>query len=223
MKPVFSQLESGTLSDRIAGLIEKAIMSGAIGLGEPINTDALARQFKVSHIPIREALKKLEALGLIVQEPNKTARVLELTQEDIKDIFKVREVLESLAVMEATKRLDGPGKERLQSLVDRMRQAGRSEDYDRMYAADNEFHQLIWQMSGNRFLARSLSTLLMPYFGYLATKGYFLHRNELDYVHRVHQEVLDAIAAGDSEKARGVLNEIHNRSMRLMLESQAPS
>jgi len=219
MKPVFSQLESGTLSDRIAGLIEEAIMSGTIALGETINIDALARQFKVSHIPIREALKKLKAVGLIVQEPNKTARVIELTREDITDIFAVRKILEGHAVMEASRRLDEASKQRLQSLVDTMRQRAISGDFDRLFAADKEFHQLIWQISGNRFLVQSLSTLLMPYFGYLATKGYFIRRREWGYVARSHQEVLDAIASGNGKKGRQILDRDHHRSMKLILES----
>jgi DNA-binding GntR family transcriptional regulator len=219
MKPVFSQLESGTLSDRIAGLIEEAIMSGTIGLGETINIDALARQLKVSHIPIREAIKKLEAVGLIVREPNKSARVIELTREDIADIFAVRAILEGHAVMEATRRLDEASKQRLQSLVDRMRQGAISGDFDRLSAADKEFHQLIWQISGNRFLVQSLSTLLMPYFGYLAAKGYFIRRKEWGYVARTHQEVLDAIASGNGKKGRQILDKDHHRSLKLILES----
>src|SRR2546422_2204245 len=66
MTRAFSQIESMSLSDEIARQIEDAIMSGQVRLGETINTDALARQFKVSHIPVREALKILEAVGLIV-------------------------------------------------------------------------------------------------------------------------------------------------------------
>lgn len=216
---VFTELESGTLSEQIAERIEKAIVSGAIGQGEALNTDALARQFKVSHIPIREALKTLEAVGLIIQEPNKSARVVELTREDIKDIFEVRKALEGLAVMEATNRLDEPNKQRLQSLVDRMRQGSRSKDYSLILPADKEFHQHIWRVSRNRFLIRGLSNLLLPYFGYLATRGYFLHRNGLDYVPRVHQEVLDAMVGGNGENARQVLAEVHDHSANLMLNS----
>jgi len=58
MAKSFSQIHPLPLSVRIARLIEDAIMCGRIRLGDRLNTDKLARQFKVSHIPIREALKK---------------------------------------------------------------------------------------------------------------------------------------------------------------------
>lgn len=218
MKTTFSQLEPAPLSNRIAHLIEEAIMNGTMKQGERINTDALARQFKVSHIPIREALKKLEAVGLIVREVNKSARVLELSRDDVKHIFEVRKVLEGLAVSLAADHLDSRSKDLLQSLVDRMWKTAKSKDFVRMFAADKEFHQIIWDLSGNPFLVKSLSTLLSPYFGFLATRGYFSYKHELSYVPTVHQEVLDAIAKGDGDEARQVLIDVHNRSMHLMLK-----
>jgi DNA-binding GntR family transcriptional regulator len=53
--------------------------------------------------------------------------------------------------------------------------------------------------------------------GYLATKGYFMHRKEAGYVLRVHQEILDALSSGEGQKARRVLVDVHNRLMDLML------
>jgi hypothetical protein len=56
----------------------------------------------------------------------------------------------------------------------------------------------------------------MPYFGFLATRGYYAHVDDLSYVPRVHQEILDALSSGDGELAQRVLVDVHNRSMRLM-------
>ena len=70
MKSIFPRLKSATLSDRIFRHVQEAIMTGTLAPSERIHADALARQFKVSHIPVREALTHLEAVGLIVQEPH---------------------------------------------------------------------------------------------------------------------------------------------------------
>lgn len=217
MKTTFSELEPVTLSTRIAQSIEEAIMSGALKPSERIRADALARQFKVSHIPVREALKQLAAVGVIVQEPNKGARVTELSRDDIKNIFQVRKALEGLAASLAARRIDRDHKQRLQTLVKRMHDASKSRDFFKMFAADKEFHQTIWDLSGNRFLVRSLSTLLLPYFGFLATRGYYVRRRQLSYVPQVHQEILDALWSGDSEQAREVILSVHERSMHWML------
>jgi DNA-binding GntR family transcriptional regulator len=222
MKKSFSQIEPLPLSDRIARQIEEAIMSGRIGLGDRINTDELARQFKVSHIPIREALKKLEAVGLIVPEANKSARVLDLSQEDVRHIFEVRKSLEGLAVALAATRMDASGKKDLQAMVQKMRQTAKSKDFVNMFAADKKFHQTIWNLSGNPFLVKMLNQLLMPYFGFLATRGYYAHLDNLSYVPRVHQEILDALLSADVERAQRVLVDVHTRSLQLMM-SQASS
>jgi len=222
MKKSFSQIEPLPLSDRIARQIEDAIMSGRIGLGDRINTDELARQFKVSHIPIREALKRLEAVGLIVPEANKSARVLDLSQEDVRHIFEVRKNLEGLAVALAATRMDASGKKELQGMVAKMRQTAKSKDFVNMFAADKKFHQTIWNLSGNPFLVKTLNHLLMPYFGFLATRGYYAHLDNLSYVPRVHQEILDALLSADVERAQRVLVDVHSRSLQLMM-SQASS
>ena len=220
MKKSFSQIELLPLSDRIARQIEDAIMSGRIGLGDRINTDELARQFKVSHIPIREALKRLEAVGLIVPEANKSARVLDLSKEDVRHIFEVRKTLEGLAVALAATRIDAGGKKDLQAMVQKMRQTAKSKDFVNMFAADKKFHQTIWNLSGNPFLVKMLNQLLMPYFGFLATRGYYAHLDNLSYVPRVHQEILDALLSADVERAQRVLVDVHTRSLQLMM-SQA--
>ncbi|HYL99079.1 MAG TPA: GntR family transcriptional regulator [Blastocatellia bacterium] len=220
MKKSFSQIEPLPLSDRIARQIEDAIMSGRIGLGDRINTDELARQFKVSHIPIREALKRLEAVGLIVPEANKSARVLDLSKEDVRHIFEVRKTLEGLAVALAATRIDAGGKKDLQAMVQKMRQTAKSKDFVNMFAADKKFHQTIWNLSGNPFLVKMLNQLLMPYFGFLATRGYYAHLDNLSYVPRVHQEILDALLSADVERAQRVLVDVHTRSLQLMM-SQA--
>lgn len=191
-------------------------MTGAIRPGARINTDALARQFKVSHIPIREALKRLETVGLITREPNKSAHVLELSREDIEHIFQVRTALEGLAISLAAPRLDALNRRRLQSLVQTMRENTKSKDFAKLFAADKEFHETIWALSGNPFLVKSLSTLLLPYFGFLATRGYYLHSGDLDYVPRVHQEILDSMIGRDGARARQVMTDVHNRFKRLL-------
>jgi DNA-binding GntR family transcriptional regulator len=218
MKSIFPELESATLSDRIFRHVEEAIMTGGIAPGERIHADALARQFKVSHIPVREALTHLEAVGLIVQEPHKGARVIELSQGDIRHIFEVRRSLEGLAARLAAANIDEHNQKRLQSLVDEMRQAAKAKDLLKMHNADHRFHQIIWKSTANPYLYRILSNLLSPYFGFLASKGYYIRRKQLGYVPDVHQSILDAIARGDGQQAQEAMISVHNRTARLLFK-----
>jgi DNA-binding GntR family transcriptional regulator len=193
-------------------------MTGTLTPGERIHADALARQFRVSHIPVREALTHLEAVGLIVQEPHKGARVIELSQDDIRHIFEIRKILEGLAVRLAAANIDEQGKKRLQSLVDKIGQAAKAKDFLRMDTADQEFHHTIWRISGNPYLYKILLNLLSPNFGFLASKGYYFRRKQLNSVPEVHQSILDAIARGDGLKAQKTIVRIHNRTVNLLLK-----
>ena len=216
MKNPFPRLKTITLSDRIARSIEDAILSGTLRSGSALNCDGLARQFSVSRIPVREALQKLEALGLVVQTANKSARIFELSATDITNIFQVRQTLEGLAISLAAHHLESGEKQRLQSLVKRMRALVRSRDYPKLFAADKEFHRTIWNLSGNQFLVRILSRLLLPYFGFIASRGYHIHQDDPEYVPRVHQEILDALSTRDGDHAQSVIVKILERSRQLM-------
>ena len=218
MKSIFHRLESATLSDRIFRHVQEAIMTGTLAPGERIHADALARQFKVSHIPVREALTHLEAVGLIVQEPHKGARVIELSQDDIRHIFEIRKILEGLAARLAAANIDEQSKKRLQSLVDEIDQAAKAKDFLKMDTADQEFHHTIWRISGNPYLYKILLNLLSPYFGFLASKGYYFRRKQLNSVAGVHQSILDAIARGDGLDAQETIIRVHNRTANLLLK-----
>lgn len=218
MESIFPELEPTTLSHRIFRHVEEAIMTGALAPGERIHADVLARQFKVSHIPVREALTHLEAVGLIVQEPHKGARVIELSQKDIRHIFEVRRALEGLAARLASANIDDPSRKRLQSLVDEMREAAKAKDLLKLHNADHRFHRIIWESSANPYLYKILSNLLSPYFGFLASKGYYFRLKQLDYVPDVHQSILDAILCGDGQQAQEAMISVHNRTAALLLK-----
>lgn len=189
-------------------------MSGTLKPGDRINVDKLALQFKVSHIPVREALKRLEAIGVLVVEPNKGAHVPELSRNDIKNIFEIRKALEGLAASLAAGRIDRDQKRSLQTQVRKMQEASNSNDFFKLFAADKEFHRILWDLSGNPFLVKSLSILMLPYFGFLAARGYYVHREQPGYVPQVHQEILDALCSGNGKRAREVILSVHDRSMR---------
>ncbi len=194
-------------------------MRGALKPGERINVRSLALQFKVSHIPIREALKRLEATGVIVVEPNKGAMVPELSLEDVKKILEIRKALEGLAAGLAAKRMHTQDRHKLQTLVKRMREAAKSKDFFKMFEADHRFHCALWDLSGNPYLVKSLSMLLLPYFGFVAGRGYYEHREDLGYVPQVHQEILDALSSGDADRASEAIRRVHCKSIEKLLAS----
>ena len=89
-------LES-TKADEIALIIEEAIVSGELPPGAVLRQEQLSARFAVSRTPIREALRRLAALGLVSFEPNRGVRVRTLSRDELREAFLVRAELESLA------------------------------------------------------------------------------------------------------------------------------
>src|SRR4051794_9147338 len=98
-----------TKADEIALLLEDEIVSGAIEPGVVLRQEQLSERFGVSRTPIREALRRLAALGLVSFVPNRGVRVRTLSREELREAFLVRAELESLATELATPRLGAEG------------------------------------------------------------------------------------------------------------------
>src|SRR6476659_4756690 len=94
-----------TKADDIALVIEEAIVSGELEPGTVLRQEQLSEQFGVSRTPIREALRRLAALGLVSFVPNRGVRVHTLSRDELREAFLVRAELESLATELAVPRM----------------------------------------------------------------------------------------------------------------------
>src|SRR5688572_33263170 len=94
-----------TKADDISLVIEEAIVSGELAPGTVLRQEQLSEQFDVSRTPVREALRRLAALGLVTFEPNRGVRVRMLSLDEIREAFMVRAELESLATEIATAKM----------------------------------------------------------------------------------------------------------------------
>ena len=97
-------LES-TKADDLAALIEEAIVSGELAPGAVLRQEQLSERFGVSRTPVREALRRLAALGLVSFVPNRGVRVRTLTREDLYEAFLVRAELEAVATEIAARKM----------------------------------------------------------------------------------------------------------------------
>ncbi|MFC7453505.1 GntR family transcriptional regulator [Insolitispirillum peregrinum] len=99
------QVSRITTSDYIAQALKSAIIGGSIPPGEPLRQDEIAAQFDVSKIPVREALKRLEAEGLVTIERNRGAVVAGFSSDEITEYVEIRAALESFAAQQAALRI----------------------------------------------------------------------------------------------------------------------
>ena len=124
-------------SRRVADHLRTEILGGAIGPGERVRQEEIAQRLGASRIPVREALRMLEAEGLVEHEANKGARVPRLGMHEVDVIYRMREHLEPLALSESLPLLPEAEIDRLAALQDEI-EAGV--DIVRFLELDREFH-----------------------------------------------------------------------------------
>ena len=192
-----SPIKPVTLRHRIVEVIRQAITSGDLAPGDRIVELQLAKQLGVGNTAVREALFELERAGLVTRIPNKGSFITKMSLEDALQIFRVRKELEGLALELAKEHITATDLDLLQGLVDAMKTAAGTSDFERFYQNDLEFHRTLWRLSQNRYLASSLETLVVPLF------AFFLIRTRLDYTVDLlgsaqrHHQLLDSIRNGD--------------------------
>ena len=189
------------LRDQIKDVIVERILDGVYGPGDRIVEIRVAEEFGVSQAPVREALRELELLRLVVSEPFRGARVREVSARDLAEIYPVRAALEEVAAHAAAPVFAG-NVAPLTAELEGMRAAARQGDVHDFIAHDVAFHRLIVEASGNDTLQdlwRSLHVDLRT------TITLIKHVDDLAEAAESHVPVLEALETGDAELAASVL------------------
>jgi DNA-binding GntR family transcriptional regulator len=129
-----------------------AILRGEIGRDTPLTTTRIARQLGMSQTPVREAIRTLQAEGLLRHEPHHSASVAQYFAKDIHDIFQLRAELESQATRIAVPRLSDDDLARLDAMQAEMREAAWRGDVQRLNQLNGDWHLLIYSAADNRVL-----------------------------------------------------------------------
>ncbi|SJN36342.1 Transcriptional regulator, GntR family [Microbacterium esteraromaticum] len=186
-------------SERVANVLRDDIMLGHREPGSRLIERDIAAELNVSRLPVREAIKVLVSEGIVVARPRTWAVVREFSIRDLQDFAEVRQAMETLAFVLATKRLDDAGIERLEELVRAEDAAAAAGDAVGARIASSTFHMTAVMLAGNAMLtelAESLITRLRWLFG---------QHEELRVMAGEHREIVDAMKAGDVEKLQQLI------------------
>ncbi|MBI5649331.1 MAG: GntR family transcriptional regulator [Chloroflexi bacterium] len=149
----------GNVQDAVVDRIRECILNGQLKPGEWLRQDELATTFGVSTMPVREALRKLQAEGLIIFHPRRGAMVATIAVADYEEIYQIREELEVLACRFTPADFDRIPMERLKNLLDEIESAATNQDLPRRMETVREFFFLIFAASQKNHLLRLLSGL----------------------------------------------------------------
>ncbi len=205
------------LSERVTNEIRDLILDGELSPGERIGQEALADRFGTSRIPVREALRQLESEGLVSLVPNSGASVSKLDLDECLEIYKIRELLEPLALSESIPNLTDADIEELEQAALAIEKADKSEDFLRL---DRDFHLSSYRGAKTMRL-RSLvenywnttQHYRRAYIGLIWPTGNWI----IYYEHRL---LVEAIKRRDTLEAGRILAS-HIRRTRLQLQQHA--
>jgi len=193
-------------SSELADLLRRAIITGELKPRERLTEMALAERYHVSRTPVREALKHLEALGLVTMERYKGATVADIDLTAIREMHIVRANLEGLAAFLSASLLTDEELALLDGYETEMEQASQLKDIQRFSHYNGLFHDMLYQGSGNRFLTETIQGILKRtwYVPCTSWKGL----GDVPLTIKGHQRILDALRVRDAERAR-VMAEQH--------------
>jgi len=184
------------------------VFQGELRAGTRLVTQELARRYRVSHTPIREALITLAGIGIIDLLPNRGAVVRKVTPHEVREVCQVRRALECQAVRSACRRIDLAELHNLALELRRLSAVkARSERrfIQKARALDSRLHDLIAESCGNAFLAKELSRLKILFRAFRDVS--WEHDEARDDYHRLSEEahehlaIVEGLLAGDPKEA----------------------
>jgi DNA-binding GntR family transcriptional regulator len=198
------ELEAYSLVQLAVERLRRDILSGRSDPGERLVEEQLTRRLGISRAPLREAMRLLAQQGLVEHIPRRGARVATLSDEDVRELYEVRDVLERHAV--ASMPAD-PDLTALRAVIDVMRKATEADDRLELANAHRRFHAEVVALGGNRQLVAMYESVLVRIQLYMAVnmrREAEVARAE-DGVHR-HERLLAAVEAGDPDGIFKALN-----------------
>jgi DNA-binding GntR family transcriptional regulator len=146
------------LREQVKELLAGRIIRGEIAPGEPLVETRIAQELGTSQAPVREALRDLALLGLVETEPFRSARVRQISEQEVFDIYPVLASLDELATRLACVRLAGDVSG-LEPEVEAMRSAAEEDDRPKLITHNLAFHRFILDASENTSLAKCWASL----------------------------------------------------------------
>jgi DNA-binding GntR family transcriptional regulator len=159
-------IEVVTLSQRVTERLRQSIFKGIFHPGDILVERVIAKQLHVNQTAVREAFIRLEGEGLLQRFPTRQTRVTLLTEQQFKEVMRVRLLLEPVAFTDAHNHMTPDTVRVARGLITQMENAFRAEDNRTYSHVDLEFHRLFWRLSGDGTLLRVLEITCSPFFGF---------------------------------------------------------
>jgi DNA-binding GntR family transcriptional regulator len=196
------RLNIASVVDQVYEAIRERITSGSLPRGARVHQEDLAEELGVSRTPVREALRRLAAEGLVEMRTNRGARVADIDQGGMRGAYDARLVVEpGAARLAAGRRLPEP-LARMRAAVAAQRRSLRN--VERSFEANREFHLALVAASGNDYLLQLVERLWVARIGATIYERQVETQERMVLDVREHEQILEAIEAGDGRRAESL-------------------
>lgn len=206
-----------TFRQEIREYLEKAILTDVLKPGDRILETHWAKQFGVSQAPVREAIRDLEAIGLIETKPFCGSTVRQLTDKNIVDNFSVRSCLEEMAIRTSIDHLKETDLKELEKEMKGMKSAAKKNDLTLFVTHDEQFHELIVKLSNNDVLFRLWKQCNIRDWTNMTALAADM---SIDIMAQMHETVFDAILSRNADNACKSIREHLDTFSEILIRSR---
>lgn len=177
-----------TVEEMVVSALREAILAGVLAPGEKLRQEKLAEALAVSRVPVRAALHRLEAEGLVVSSPHRGARVRVLESAELEETYQLRLLLEIFALRSAMERITPDQIDELASMADEIDAGSEGDDW---MALTDRFYQRLYSIADRPLTADMIAKLR-------ANIGrYWLSLKVIEHDGSTHRVIVDAMRAAD--------------------------
>ncbi len=200
--------------DWVFQVIRTAIIRGVLPGGMPLRQDEISAQLSVSHIPVREAFRQLDAQGLVRIYPNRGAVVTKLTKEELENAMDTRIILELGVIKAAVPRISEENIEKAQALLAQMEE---EQDPNKLEDLNLAFHFALYEAAGNPYILQLIEQLHANVDRYI--RPYYTPSEAYDQTVGEHRNLIEACRNRDIEYATAILRTHLERTKILSMNS----
>lgn len=214
--PVLPELKTESLQAQAYGALKNALINGTFTPGQLVSLRALSREFKVSEMPVREAVGRLIAERALEISPSRAIRVPLMSRSRFEDLVNARELVEGHAAYLAASKATPGTLTRLEQMQTQMNTSLSSGSIQSILFLNREFHFHIYATAGSDALMPLIESLWLQ-------AGPFMHTSWLQSPHTwngaFHDVLLDALRRGDAEGSRiAMIDDIRSGAEYLLLK-----
>ncbi len=188
------------LRDVVFHTLRDSILKGELEPGERLMEIHLANKLGVSRTPIREAIRMLEQEGLAVTYPRRGAQVAKMTEKDLQDVLEIRDALDELAAKSASKNITPEAISELKETMTAFKEAAYRGDIREVAAADEKFHNIIYQAADNPKLLVIIHNLKEQMYRY--RYEYVKDNANYERILKEHEEIILGLEKKDAGYVR---------------------